>query len=426
MNHVVYLANSLPEAVEPYVWEEIRELRSRGRSVLACSFRRPRRVPAQAAEMASGTKYLFPLHARPALRACWILFSRFVLIADLLWRAVRGPEPMQQRLRTIVHTWLGAYLAAVLWKKKISHVHIHHGYFSSWAGMVAARILGATHSLTLHGSDLLIRADYLDCKLKHCKFCITVSEFNQRYIRENYPEADSCKTLVHRLGVDLDFWIPSQNTAAGPSYSILTVGRLHPVKNHEFLIRACYELRHAGLKFHCIIAGEGEESGRLHDLIREMCLQSEVEICGPLGRAELRNLYSRADVVVLTSHSEGIPQVLMEAMAMERVVLAPAITGIPELIADRQTGFLYQQHSLPDFLDKVVSIAAAKPSLENLRRRAREHIQLHFNRQRNLDIWAEDFLRHLEGSSQEQGSSHAHPVLQQVQLPVQRDRSIPV
>jgi len=426
MNKIAYLANSFPEAVEAYVWEEIRELRSRGKAVVACSFRRPRQVAAQSAEMASETTYLVPLEPRFVLHGCWMFFSQLPLIMDFLWRAIHGPEPIQCKMRAIAHTWLGAYLAAALRKKEIVHIHIHHGYFSSWVGMVAARILGATFSLTLHGSDLLVRADYLDCKLKHCRFCITVSEFNRRHIREHYREVDPGKILVHRLGVDLDFWVPEQNTNCRSSFSILAVGRLHQVKNYDFLIRACYELRNAGLKFHCAIAGEGEERARLQNLVFKMCLQNEVEFCGHLGRDRLRILYSQADVVVLTSHSEGIPQTLMEAMAMERVVLAPAITGIPELICDRQTGFLYQQNSLTDFVDELVSIAAAKPSLENLGRQARRRIQLYFNRQRNLDTWAEGFIRHLDRTSQEQESSHANPVLQQVQLPVQRDRSIPV
>jgi colanic acid/amylovoran biosynthesis glycosyltransferase len=426
MNKIAYLANSFPEAVETYVWEEIRELRTRGKAVVACSFRRPRQLAAQSAEMASETTYLFPLEPRFALHACWMFFSQLPLIMNFLWRAIHGPEPIQRKMRAIAHTWLGAYLAAALHKKHITHIHIHHGYFSSWVGMVAARILGGTFSLTLHGSDLLVRADYLDCKLKHCRFCITVSEFNRTYIREKYPELDRRKVLVHRLGVDLDFWTSTQNTAPDFSFSIISVGRLHPVKNHEFLIRACYELKNAGLKFHCAIAGEGEERARLQNLVFKMCLQNEVEFCGHVGLDRLRILYTQADVVVLTSHSEGIPQTLMEAMAMERVVLAPAITGIPELISDRQTGFLYQQNSLTDFVDKLVSIAAAKPSLENVGRQARRRVQSYFNRQRNLDTWAEDFIRHLDRTSQEQESSHANPVLQQVQLPVQRDRSIPV
>jgi glycosyltransferase involved in cell wall biosynthesis len=116
----------------------------------------------------------------------------------------------------------------------------------------------------------------------------------------------------------------------------------------------------------------------------------------------------------------------MEAMAMGRVVLAPAITGIPELISDTQTGFFYQQDSMPDFLNKLRIIATATPSLESVRQRARRHIQLHFNRQQNLNTWAEDFIRHFETTSQGQESSHANSVLQQVQLPVQRDRSLPI
>lgn len=426
MNTVAYLANSFPEAVEPYMWEEIRKLRARGKAVLPCSFRRPAQVPAQAAVMALNTRYIFPLEPRLTLIASWIFFSRLVLIAEFLWRAFRGPEPMQRRLRAMAHTWLGVYLAAVLWKKQIAHIHIHHGYFSSWAGMVAARILGATFSLTLHGSDLLVRSDYLDYKLKHCKFCVTVSEFNRRYITEHYPNADPRKVLVHRMGVDLEFWIPGQNRKPTSSCSIVSVGRLHPVKNHEFLIRACYQLKNAGFNFHCVIAGDGEERGRLHDLVREMGLHNQIEFCGHVGRVELRTLYEQADVVVLTSHSEGIPLTLMEAMAMERVVLAPAITGIPELILQGKTGLLYQQHSLPDFLKKLLSVAATRPSLESIGQQARRHVQLHFSRQRSLDVWAEDFLCHLEDTSQEQESSHAHPVLQQVQLPVQRDRSISV
>ena len=426
MSRIAYLANSFPEAVEPYVWEEIRALRGRGHTVVACSFRRPRRIPAQVAEIESETRYVFPLNARLALKACWILFSRSVIIADLLWRAVRGPEPILRRTRTIAHTWLGAYLAAVLRKKEVAHIHIHHGYFSSWAGMIAARILGATFSTTLHGSDLLVRADYLDCKLKYCKFCITVSEFNRAYICERYAGVDPDKVLVHRVGVDLDFWAPEESTNCNSAFSILSVGRLHPVKNHEFLIRACRALKDSGFSFHCVIAGAGQERDRLRDLVRDMGLQNEIEFCGSVSREQLLSLYSQADVVALTSHSEGIPQTLMEAMAMRRVVLAPATTGLPELISDGKTGFLYQQNSIPDFLDKLRSIAAATPSLESLRQRARRHIQLDFDRRRNLDIWAEDFIRHVEHTSHGQESSHANPVLQQVQLPVQRDRSIPV
>lgn len=426
MNKIAYLANSFPEAVEPYVWEEIRELRSRGQAVVACSFRHPKHIPEQTAGLASEAIYLFPLRIRLAIHASWLCILRLVFIVDLLWRAMSGSERIERRLRTLAHTWLGVYLAIVLRKENIGHVHVHHGYFSSWAGMVAARLLGATFSMTLHGSDLLVRADYLDCKLRHCRFCITISEFNRNYICQHYPSIDPGKILVHRLGVDVNFWRPVPRSANHLFFSIISVGRLHSIKNHEFLIRACYELKAAGLNFRCTIAGEGGERERLQSLIRKLRLGNDVTLCGHVRREQLPLLYSQADVVVLTSRCEGIPQALMEAMAMERTVVAPAITGISELIANERTGFLYEANSMQDFLTKMFHIAAATVSLDELRYEARRHLYASFNHDRNLRSWADDFLRHIDRRTDNEELLYANPVLQEVQLPVQRNRSIPV
>jgi glycosyltransferase involved in cell wall biosynthesis len=280
--------------------------------------------------------------------------------------------------------------------------------------------------MTLHGSDLLVRADYLDCKLRHCRFCITISEFNRNYICQHYPSIDPGKILVHRLGVDVNFWRPVPRSANHLFFSILSVGRLHPIKNHEFLIRACHELKGAGLNFRCTIAGEGDERERLQNLIRKLRLGNDVTLCGHVRREQLPLLYSRADVVVLTSRCEGIPQTLMEAMAMERTVLAPEITGIPELIASERTGFLYEANSMPDFVVKLAHIAAASLSLDELRHEARRQVDTNFNHHWNLRSWAHDFLRHIDARTDNEELLYANPVLQQVQLPVQRDRSIPV
>ena len=113
--------------------------------------------------------------------------------------------------------------------------------------------------MTLHGSDLLVRSDYLDIKLKHCKFCVTISEFNRSYILKNYPEIDPRKIIVHRLGIDTAVWRPTNPSTPHCEAVILSVGRLHRVKNHEFLILACRGLKSSGVKFRCLIAGEGEE-----------------------------------------------------------------------------------------------------------------------------------------------------------------------
>ncbi len=349
---IVYLSNRFPETVEPYVYAEMGELRKRDCAVLPCSFRRPEQVPRSLAGFVAESLYVFPLRATQVFDASWLCLRRFPRIADLIWRAVRGPEPTTRRLRTLAHTWLGAYLAVLLRHRSITHIHVHHGYFSAWAGMVAGRLLGAGFSMTLHGSDLLVRADYLDAKLKNCRFCITISDFNRRHIIEQYRDVDADKILVHHLGVDLDAWHPPVSDLPNDRFSILSVGRLHPIKNHGFLLLACRELKARGVKLRCVIVGEGTEREKLESLIRELEIENEVLLKGSVPREKLPKFYAEANVVVLTSHSEGVPVTLMEAMAMGRVVLAPQITGVPELIR-RSDRLLISAELDAGFLDEI-------------------------------------------------------------------------
>ncbi len=415
MNTIAYLANTFPEAGEPYVWEEIRELRNRGRRVLPCAIRRPRRLPPELRALAQETRYVLPDELPGICLSLFLLLKKFGLISDLLWRALRGPEPFAKHLRTLVHTFLGGCLAAALRNQSVEHIHVHHGYFGAWAGMVAARMLGATFSVTLHGSDLLVRRDYLDCKLKSCKFCVTVSEFNRNYIREHYPQIDPAKVLVHRLGVDLSFWRPLPRLTPPGAFFILSVGRLHKIKNYEFLIPACHGLRQSGVQFRCVIAGKGEERHRLEKLIHELRLERQVELLGQVARERLPELYAQADVVAFTSRSEGIPVAAMEAMAMECLVLAPNITGLPELIRDRQTGFLYEPNSMESFLTNLTEIHARRELLDDVRQQARRQVELKFNRERNLSRSMSNFLQNIETTTRvKKNWTHEDPVLQQI------------
>jgi glycosyltransferase involved in cell wall biosynthesis len=412
---IAYLANSFPEAVEPYVWDEICELRRRGQTVLPCSIKRLRR-PANS-QAADETLHVVPLEPGPCKRAIWSCTRNFSVLKEFLARAGAGPEPLHRRLRCVAHTWLGVYLAALLRDRGIQHIHVHHGYFASWVGMVAAKILGAGFSLTLHGSDLLVRADYLDMKLSSSRFCVTVSEFNRNYILRKYPLISPGKILVHHTGVDVSQWRIACSSPNRIEPLILSVGRLHAVKNYDFLIRACRALKDKGYAFRCAIAGEGAQRPSLERLIRELELEGDVTLLGQVPREKLPALYSGAGVVVLTSLSEGIPVTLMEAMAMEKLVLAPAITGIPELIRGGVTGFLYRSNSIDDFVQKVQFLLGVGDSLDRVGRSARKTIEQEFNSALNLRDFAETFIGRLSARQvDDKTASEANedPILQQI------------
>ena len=128
---------------------------------------------------------------------------------------------------------------------------------------------------------------------------------------------------------------------------------------------------------------------------------------------QLDALYREADLVVLTSVSEGIPLTLMEAMALGRPVIAPAITGIPELVLDGKTGFLYKPGSITSFVERVEFLHRTRLALGPLCQAAREHVDVHFNRSTNLQQFGDSFMRQIQNT---EGSWHADSLLQQVQL----------
>jgi colanic acid/amylovoran biosynthesis glycosyltransferase len=419
---VAYLANQFPSAVEPYVGEEIEELRRRGVEVIAGSVRRPdaarSRLPGAAC--APEILCLRPVRVLMVLRAIGLVLRRWDRIAGLVKRVVlRGKESRTLRLKALVHTLMGAYYAVQLRERGVDHVHVHHGYFGSWIGMVAAKLLGVGFSLTLHGSDLLLGGAYLDTKLENCRFCLTISEYNRRYILEHFPRIDSGKILVSRLGVEV--LEPADCSRRGDRVthrplSLLAVGRLHAVKDHAFLVRACARLRDCGLDFELLIAGEGPERRRLEMLIWKKRLEGQITLLGHVARPEMDSLYQRADVVVLTSRSEGIPLVLMEAMTRGRIVLAPAITGIPEIVIPGKTGFLYAPGIQQDLAAKIVLLQRliygeernAVSRLDWIQHAARVQVLRNFNRRKNLTLFGDWFLT-LIAAGNLAGQSLANP-----------------
>lgn len=414
MTTIAYLANELPVAVEWYVTEEIRALRERGFCVIPCTGKAvvEDRLPGKMRDLARETVCVRPSSLTQFLRIIYLCLWHGRDLRDL-WNRIlfEGSEPWHVRLRAIAHTFLGVCCAQQLRHRDVAHIHVHHGYYASWIAMTAARLLGVPFSLTLHGSDLLVDGVYLDTKLRNCAFCLTVSEFNRQHILEHFPSIPSHRVLLHRMGVPIPEATIRTVLRSDP-FMLLSVGRLHAVKNHAFLIQACFFLKEYGLPLRCLIAGEGEERHRLEQLIDELGMRDTVQLLGHIPHQQLRSYYEQADLVVLTSHSEGIPLTLMEAMALGRPVLAPAITGIPELIKEGVTGFLYTKGTLEEFVWRVYQISRSLPACAPMARAAREHVREHFNLERNLRSLGELFARRITATTQEE--VYEDPVLQQI------------
>ena len=414
MPTIAYLANHFPSPLEPYVVEEILELRRRGVDIIPCTAWRtkPAGIP-QHLLLARETLTVLEVRLWLLFRALAVFVAQIPSLWEFLARVCfRGKESPIRRLKALIHTFVGVYYALLLAPHQVKHIHVHHGYFSAWVAMVAARVLGIGYTITLHGSDIFVQDAYLDIKIKKSTACFTISEYNRNYLLRRFSDLPPDKIIVKRLGVDTEIQAdPPAISNAASCMVLLSVGRLHEVKNHAFLIEACKQPTERGVKLICLIAGEGPERKRLERQISALGVKSFVKLLGHLGHEDLDHVYPLVDLVVLTSRSEGIPLVLMEAMSQRCVVLAPAITGIPELVMDGKTGFLYAPGSLEAFVSAVEKIRDSLPILTPLREAAHAHVVQHFDRASNLDNFVSALLKQV---SRESKTCYAHPILQQV------------
>lgn len=417
---IAYVAMEAPARVEWYVGEEVRALRERGVDVVLCGVKRPRWEELDGAERnaARETTYFRPWKWGKLARAAWMCVRKWRELEPIYRRVVMGgEESLARRVKGMVHTWMGVYFALLLEGRGVQHIHAHHGYFAAWAAMVAARMLGITYSVTLHGSDLLVDRVFLDEKVKRAEVVFTVSDYNREFLLKRYAVVEAGRVVVRKMGICVAHVKRDQagQERCAERLEIVAVGRLVAVKDFGFLVRACAMLKARGVKVRCRIAGEGPKGDRLERQIEEMELEREVELVGSVGRDVVQRLYDEADIVALTSKSEGIPLVLMEAMARGAIVLAPQITGIPELVRDGETGFLYRAGDLDDFLARVEWIRRWLPELSEVRRQARKFVREHFDAEKNTAEFCGELLRRLGWSAVEEATAHDEdPVLQQV------------
>ena len=244
-------------------------------------------------------------------------------------------------------------LADELDRLGVEHVHAHfltHGGFAAWA---LGRLTGRPWSVVAHGSDVHRRQAMMATKVAEASFVAAVSAFNRRVILDVCGRPDLAeRVLVVRCGVDLDRLTPRVGPLSegplsdGEAPLVVCVGTLHEVKGQRYLLAALASLRRRGRRVDAVLAGDGPDRRSLEELARELGVADQVTFTGSLAHDRVVDLYRRAAVVVTPSvvssdgRREGIPTVLLEAMACGVPVVASDLTGIPELVEHGVTGLL--------------------------------------------------------------------------------------
>jgi glycosyltransferase involved in cell wall biosynthesis len=206
------------------------------------------------------------------------------------------------------------------------------------------------------------------------------------------PSEHQKKFRIVRCGVDLkNFQRVSKSQNNVPH--ILCVGRLTKNKGQHILLQTCFELKQSAQHFHLTFVGDGEDRESLENLTAELDLKSQVTFTGSVGQEKIKEFYKKADLFVLPSFAEGVPIVLMEAMAMGVPVISTNITGIPELIEDGKSGFLTFASDIGDLKQKMMFLFTNPNLRAEFTKNARKTVELNYNIGKNCKQLAEVFER---------------------------------
>jgi colanic acid/amylovoran biosynthesis glycosyltransferase len=273
--------------------------------------------------------------------------------------------------------------------RAISHLHAHFATAATTVARLAARFAGLPYTFTAHAKDIFhesVRPADLRRKLADAAVAVTVSDYNIAYLRESYgPAARHVRRIYN--GLDLERF-PYRSPRERPP-RIVGVGRLVEKKGFVDLIEACAILADEGRRFTCRIVGAGEQEVELRARIAGLGLEDRVELLGPRPQSELVRLVQGAAVLAAPcvvgadGNRDGLPTVLLEAMALGTPCVSTDVTGIPEVIRDRETGLMVPQRD-PAALTGAIGRLLEEPDLRvRLADRARRLVEEEFDVNRN-------------------------------------------
>jgi len=408
---IAYVAHQFPLLRTTFLRREIEGLRAFGLPIEVVSVRpaawRELTDEPEALAYRDTTHYLpaFPLTWKDVLANLRALVQQpGVSLGNLrLCLAYSQGGGLLCRMHFWLQIWRGAVMAARLRTLgECLHVHAATSAAAATTALVCSRLLGVPFSFTSHTA---IRPAALATKIHEAAFVASISEYDKGLLTQATNGDGAPRIHVVRCGIPLDDWPYAPKRSLHQPLRILSVGGLIEKKGHEILIRTCGLLRDRGHELLCRIVGEGPLRHDLSRLIEELGLSGIVELMGPLPQYQVKHQLGWADLFALpcqrapNGDTDGIPVVLMEAMAAGVPVASTRISGIPELVVDGETGFLAEPGNVASFAHQIERTIADSDARRRVVQDARWWIETHFNQERETAKMSYLFRRLAIGGS---------------------------
>ncbi len=293
--------------------------------------------------------------------------------------------------------YCGVQLAELAVRRGIEHFHAHFASGAATVARIASTISGTPFSITAHAKDIFhegVCENDLRRKLRDASRMFTVSDFNVRYLQAKFPQfADKILRLYNGIHLD-DFLF--QSPIHRPR-QICAVGRFVEKKGFADLIQACGILKQQKVDFECVIVGSGELEGSLTQQISALGLTQQVRLLGPQPQRIVKQIIMESALMAAPcvfgqdGNQDGLPTVLLESMALGTPCVSTDVTGIPELVQDRITGLMVQQHSPTELAKAMCELLDSSELRLRLATSARQLIECRFDIAANVAMQRQYF-----------------------------------
>lgn len=364
---IAYLTGEYPRATDTFIQREVAALRQLGVEIQTFAVRRPHTREAGGAELKAErarTIYLIPC----TLVSLLLSHLRILRISprrywSALRLALRTSSPGLKALAFQLYYFAEAgMLAEHIRRLGLTHVHNHFANSSCSVTMLAAEMGGFTFSFTMHGSAIFFEPKRwrIDEKIRRARFVACISYFSRSQGMIFAPVETWDRMHIVHCGIEPDRYIPA--TASGEGHRLLYVGRIAAVKGLPALLRALAIVRAGRPDVRLVVVGDGPDRAMLEGMARDMNIAECVAFLGYRSQEQLCGHLRETDVFVMSSFAEGVPVVLMEAMASTVPVVATRIAGVGELVEDGVSGFIVPPGD-PDSLAEKIEMLLADGAL---------------------------------------------------------------
>lgn len=353
---VAYILHRFPSLTETFILREMCRIREERVEINIFSLLPPKHttVHEQATEWLPVTHY-GPYLSLKVLKAQLHFLRRsprryLRALAKTIWQTYREPVVLLGVLALFPKI---IFFARQMEELEIDHIHAHFVWLGGIAAGVVADVLDITFTIHPHAFGLFERNQQnVRIELENASKIVTISNYHRTYIAKLCAGIDSEDIELVHLGVDTDHFRPASKLSNRRSIRILSIGRFIEKKGHGFLIDACKLLAERGLAFQCQIVGGGPLESALQTRIGQHKLQDQVTLLEALEQDQILELYQTTDIFALpcilarSGDRDGMPYVLIEAMACGLPVVTTPLMGILELVHDRETGLLVKERDV--------------------------------------------------------------------------------